>query len=81
MPINPRKVINTRKWWKKYEYRIEQYCKIECSQCRIDRRTGEAFCWGKFTELRTGKGYHSAGIECDKVINFCFDENIRKDER
>lgn len=79
MPNNPRKVIITKKWWKKYEYRIEQYCKIECPCCRIDKRTGEAFCWGHFK--KDDRYYHGGGNECNKVINFCFDEKVEKLEK
>lgn len=80
MPINPRKIIITKKWWKKYEYRVEQYCKIECPSCRVNKLTGEAFCWGSFKDLKTGKYYHGGGTECDKVIDFCFAENIQKNK-
>lgn len=79
MGLRPRKVIYTRKWWKKYEYRIEQYCKIECPFCKINKRTGEAFCYGRFE--KEGKHYRGNGIECYKAIDFCFDEKVRKDER
>ncbi len=66
------------KQWRKYDdYRVRQYCIIECPKCHIDRNNMQAFCWGKFEDLRTGKRYNGAGVECDKIIDFCFNENIK----
>ena len=62
--------------WRKYDdYRIQQYCIKECPYCHFSRN-GQASCYGKFE--KDGKSVNGAGIECDKIINFCFDENIRQ---
>lgn len=76
--------IYVHKNWRNYnkdDYRIETYCKCECPFCRINKKNGQAFCVGRFKDLRTGKYYVSNGLECTKIIKFCFNENIKLIER
>ena len=63
-----KKVIKFPKKFK-YDKRVEQYCKIECPKCWIDKETGRAFCYGKWEF--DDKYYYSDGNECDLTIDFC----------
>ena len=44
--------------------------------CSVNKNNGQAFCNGKFKQK--GKIYFANGLECDKVINFCFDKNTEE---
>ena len=69
-------IIKFRKWRKYNDCRIEEYCKKECVYCSVNKNNGQAFCNGKFKQK--GKMYFANGLECDKVINFCFDKNTEE---
>lgn len=69
-------IIKFRKWRKYNDCRIEEYCKKECVYCSVNKNNGQAFCNGKFKQK--DKIYFANGLECDKVINFCFDKNTEE---
>ncbi|MEI7474722.1 MAG: hypothetical protein WCK67_08070 [bacterium] len=69
-------IIKYKKWRKYQDYRINQYCISECPKCIVDKSNGSAFCWGKFS--KDSKTYLGRGIECEKIINFCFSDDVKQ---
>ena len=67
--------MRARRWRKYDDYRIQQYCIKECPKCHI-KSNGQAFCFGKFKKGE--KYYNGAGVECTKIIDFCFGDEVKE---
>ncbi len=66
-----------RKWRKYNDYRIETECRLMCPYAILNRDNGQLFCYGRFKEINSRKIYTAQGLECDKVIEICFNENFK----